>query len=147
MGIEKTNEVFIKGVSGKSGRGSPAGIGITIRVDCGSKSFYQSFDFLLRRGVTCGVSEPGKPGNVLSKAMTRSKSVGGVVPTAHVLPGRRQSRAETVNLEQAILIERQICGVDSVKLALKRTARKLHVGVAKKGELLANWRSGLGLSA
>ena len=72
----------------------------------------------------------------MAEAVTRRKSLR-VVPTAHVFAGRGQTGALTVDLQNSILIEGHVGGMDAVKLILERPTRQLHVGVAELKKLSA----------
>jgi hypothetical protein len=65
--------------------------------------------------------------------MTGHKSIA-AVPSAHGLAQSRQTRAFAIDLQQAIVIEREICGVNAIILLLEGAARQLDRAVIEFGQ-------------
>ena len=147
VSVEKADQVLVERVGREGGRSLQAAITVAVGVYGGRVTFNQPVDLGARGRVARCIIKPGQPGDVLAEAMPRGKSLApGVVPTAHVLAWGRQAGAQAVEVQQAVFIESQVGGMDSVKLFLERAARQLYLRVAKQRKFFARRGPGFGRS-
>jgi len=72
----------------------------------------------------------------LAEAVAWRESVT-VVPAAEIIAGSGKARAHAELLEQPVFVNRNVGGMDSVKLLLERPASELHVGIPEQEQPLA----------
>ena len=130
------DHVLIEDVAGPRDRGLLAGV----RVAIGAERRGVAGDQLLHLGQSRGIARGGvharKAGDVLADGVAGDEAIG-VIPAAHVVARRAESGALAVDLQQAIVIEREEVRVDPVVLLLERAAGEHDVGIRELAQLFA----------
>src|SRR6185437_7569598 len=87
-------------------------------------------DFAVTGGVPGGAPEARETRDVLTQGVAGNEATL-AVPAAHVEAGRRKPGVMPVDLEQPVVVEPEVMGVDEVVLRLQRSAGELDAAVGE----------------
>ena len=131
--VHQTGKMFVEDVAGPDVYGVRSGKALILGTESGGKAFDQGRNLGRACRVAGGAPDAGKSRNVLAQRMAGHEAIA-AVPSAHRLARSGQTCAFAVDLQQPVVIEGEICGVNAVILLLERPARQLDRIVIEFGQ-------------
>ena len=114
--------------------------GLVVRAERCGESGDELVHLLVAGRVAGAGADAGETGDVLAQRVAGDEAVE-IVPAAHIGAGSGQAGALAIDLEQTVVREREIVGVDGVVVLLEGAGGELDAGVGELVERLAARRS------